>query len=179
VNAPLTMPVGRYQIVHAAVAVASSRALITEGANGFFEVEANKVSEKAFANKLTVHVQPEVIDECDICALKSKYPVPKGGQVLKILVPFVEDGGMQTYGRFDSKLARITAECTAPSGRKLFSSAWSAAEDGFLPFYFVLQPKSMENGSYKISLKMDLAPFGQIKGEGSFSPPDTLIQVRP
>ena len=179
VTAPITLPTGRYQIVHAAVAVSSSRALITEGANGFFDVEANKVSEKSFANKLTVHVQPEVIDECDICALKSKYPVPKGGQVLKILVPFVEDGGMQTYGRFDSKLARITAECTAPSGKKLFSSAWNAAEEGFLPFYFVLPPKSMENGSYKISLKMDLAPFGQIKGEGSFSPPDTLIQVRP
>jgi len=93
-------------------------------------------------------------------------------------VPHIDDGGQQTYGRFDSKLARVTVECTAPSGRKLFSSAWNPAEDGFLPFYFVLPPKSMENGNYKINVKLDLAPFGQIKGEGSFSPPDGLIQVR-
>ena len=179
VNMPMPLPVGKYQIVHAAVAVASSRALVTEGPSGYFEVEANKVTEKSFADKLTVQVQPEVIDECDICSLKSKYPVPKGGQVLKIHVPHIDDGGQQTYGRFDSKLARVTVECSAPSGRKLFSSAWNPADDGFLPFYFVLPAKSMENGNYKITMKMDLAPFGQIKGEGSFSPPDGLIQVRP
>jgi hypothetical protein len=177
-STPQRLPAGTYQIVHAVVGKPPSQAVITRGEQGFFEVQANKVTLHTFAEKLTLNFNPELRDECDICSLKSKYPVAKGGQVLKIDVPYVDDGRQHTYDHFNTELKNISVELFSPSGERLTGGSWQASDHGFMPYYYVLRPEKVVKGRYRAVLKLVLMPFGELVGEQFFEVDNALFAAK-
>lgn len=175
-NGVKMVPIGQYNVAHAMVSgPTQSRAVVAQGESGGFSVEANAVREYTAFDKLKLNATASVDLECDDCSQRDRYKVPPGGRILKLDIPYVEDGGLQSYIAVSPLPNYFLVECTNPQGQKVFSERWmcvgstQTSASGYKPFYKVFPREKMIPGSYKLTLSCNINPWGTLNGETTFT----------
>lgn len=173
---PKMVPIGQYNVAHSVInGPNQSHAVVVQGESGGFAVEANSVRDYTAFDKLKLNVNVSVDLECDDCSQRDRYRVPPGGRILKVDIPFVDDGGIQSYIALSPLPQYFLIECTSPQGVKIFSERWAGisrtppAPSGYKPYFKVFARDKMVPGTYKLSISGTAYPWGALSGEASFT----------